>query len=59
MLHNFSSLEQYKDGLVERCTRCGLKMFFPPDTPNHKYLEYHIRQALQPNDPRYHIEYPQ
>jgi hypothetical protein len=34
-------------------------MFFPHDTPNHKYLEYHVRQALQENDPLFAREYPE
>lgn len=59
MLHDFRVLPYDRGGLLERCTRCGMKMHFPENTPNYKYLEYHVRQALQPNDPRYHIEYKQ
>lgn len=33
-------------------------MFFPHNTPSHKYLEYHIRQALQASDPLFLHEYP-
>ncbi len=33
-------------------------MFFPHDTPNHKYLEYHVREALQVNDKLFLREYP-
>lgn len=58
-LHRYVILENHKGGLVERCDRCGDKQYFPHDTPNWKYLEYHIRQALQVTDPRFLREYPQ
>lgn len=58
-LHRYKILESLRGGLVERCELCGDKQFFPHDTPAHKYLEYHVRQALQVNDPRFLREYPQ
>ncbi len=57
MLHDFKIISSDNRGLVERCTRCGMKMHFPENTPNHKYMEYHVRQALQTSDPRYYVEY--
>lgn len=57
-LHDFKIIEAFNQGLIERCTRCGLKMFFPHDTPNFKYLEFHVRQALQVDDPKFLHEYP-
>lgn len=57
-LHKFRILSEHKGGLVERCERCGTKMLFPKDTPNHKYMEFHVRQALQVSDPRFLREYP-
>jgi hypothetical protein len=57
-LHKFHILAQPREGLLERCERCGLQMFFPHDTPSWKYMEYHIRQALQVNDPLFLREYP-
>lgn len=57
MLHDFKIISSDSVGILERCQRCGLKKRFPNDTPNHIYLSYHIRQALQANDPRFNIEY--
>jgi len=57
MLHDFKILPYDRGGLLERCSRCGMKMHFPENTPNHKYMEYHTRQALQQSDPRFNIEY--
>ena len=57
-LHKFSIIQELRGGLVERCERCGIKMFFPHNTPNWKYMETHVRQALQANDPRFKKEYP-
>lgn len=57
-LHDFAILSQQAHGLMERCNRCGLKMYFSKDTPNYKYMEYHVRQALQPSDPLFLREYP-
>lgn len=57
MLHDFKIQSQTSHGLLERCSRCGLKKHFPNDIPSHVYLSYHIRQALQKHDPRFNIEY--
>jgi hypothetical protein len=57
-LHKYRIINEYNGGLVERCERCGDKQFFPSNTPNYKYLSYHIRQALQVDDPRFLREYP-
>lgn len=57
MLHDFRIIASDSNGLTERCTRCGLKKHFPTDTPNHVYMSWHIRQALQESDPRFKIEY--
>lgn len=58
MLHAFIVVDSSTRGIIERCTRCGLKKHFPDNTPNAVYLSYHNRSALQFNDPRFHIEYP-
>jgi DNA-directed RNA polymerase subunit RPC12/RpoP len=58
-LCKYKILESINGGLLERCERCGKKMFFPHDTPNHKYLEYHARQALQETDKLFAREYPE
>jgi hypothetical protein len=56
-LHDFRQVQRTTQGYLERCTRCGKQMHFPYDTPNAVYLSYHIRSALQANDPLYAREY--
>lgn len=58
-LHDFRQVDRTDRGFVERCTRCGKQMHFPLDVPNHIYLSFHIRSALQPSDPLFKREYPQ
>ncbi len=58
MLHDYKIIAQTELGLFERCKRCGDRKHFPNNTPNHVYMAYHTRQALQSNDPRFNIEYP-
>jgi hypothetical protein len=57
-LHDFLQVAQTSRGFVERCRRCGKQMHFPLDTPNHIYLSYHIRSALQSHDDLFAREYP-
>lgn len=57
-LHDFRQVEETTKGFLERCTRCGKQMHFPGNVPNHVYLSYHIRSALQPADPLFFREYP-
>lgn len=57
-LHDFRQVQQTDIGYLERCTRCGKQMHFPSNVPNHIYLSYHLRSALQKNDPLYYREYP-
>jgi hypothetical protein len=56
-LHLFKITAQTSEGLLERCSRCGLEMHFPNDTPNWKYVEYHIRNILRADDALYAHEY--
>lgn len=57
-LHKYKILKVINEGLYERCERCGDKQFFPKNTPNWKYMQYHIRQALQATDKLFKREYP-
>lgn len=57
-LHDFRQVKQTKEGYLERCIRCGEQIHFPHTVPNHVYLSYHVRSALQPNDPLFFREYP-
>lgn len=57
-LHKFKSLGETHKGFLERCTRCGKTMHFPGNISNQLYLSYHIRSALQTNDPLFFREYP-
>lgn len=56
-LHDFRQTRVFRDGIEERCLRCRKAMFFPYTVPNHIYLSFHIRSALQPSDPLYSREY--
>lgn len=56
-LHNFLQIKETNIGFLERCSRCGKQMHFPGNVPNHVYLSYHIRSALQINDPLFKREY--
>ncbi len=56
-LHHYKIIRVINGGLHERCLHCGDHQFFPHNTPSWKYIEYHIREALQTNDPMYEIEY--
>jgi hypothetical protein len=58
-LHDFIPQGIVKEGLLERCTRCGKQMHFPFNVPNHIYLSFHIRSAIQRDDPLFAKEYPQ
>lgn len=57
-LHDLRQIKETKSGFLERCTRCGLQIHFPNNIPNHLYLSYHIRSALQKGEPLYEREYP-
>lgn len=57
-LHDYLLVKEYRQGVLERCSRCGDSQFFEHDTPDWKYLEFHIRSALQRSDPRFSREYP-
>jgi len=57
-LHDFRIQRQLASGVLEVCTRCRKAKYFPNNVPNHIYLSYHIRQALQPSDPLFAREYP-
>ena len=57
-LHDFQQVKQTNVGYLERCTRCGRQIHFPNNCPNHIYLSYHLRSALQTSDPLFFREYP-
>jgi hypothetical protein len=57
-LHDFKPVVITNIGFMERCTRCGEQIHFPIDTPNWKYLSYHIRSILRADDQLYNHEYP-
>lgn len=57
-LHDFRAMREYSQGVLERCTRCGVKMFFKHQGNNAYYLSYHLRSALQVDDPLFAHEYP-
>lgn len=57
MLHDYEIKMYYPKGILEVCSRCKDKVFFPFDVPNHIYLSYHLRSSLQQWMPRYYKEY--
>ncbi len=57
-LHDYRQVKPFPKGVLERCSRCKDQQFFPYNVANHVYLSYHLRQALQPNDPLFKREYP-
>lgn len=59
-LHRFKIIEQFKDGILERCEICGQEEFFKVidgRIDNVEYLSYHARQALLPFHPLFAHEY--
>lgn len=57
LLHDYRQKDENEVGIVEICSKCKNKKFFKYDEPNRTYLSYHIRQALQKEDPRFYKEY--
>lgn len=60
-LHRFNIVNQYFDGVLERCELCGEEQFFPivnGELDNIDYLSYHARQALMPQHELFIHEYP-
>ena len=58
LLHHWQFLYSHKGGIVEKCKYCCEKQFIPADIPNDIYLSTHLREALQPSDPLFNINYP-
>lgn len=56
-LHNYRIVETYPTGVLEICEKCLDRKFFHNKEPSHIYLSYHLRQALQLNNPRFNKEY--
>jgi hypothetical protein len=56
-LHKFRTVQEFPDGAVERCERCGLQKYFRLEAKL-IYLSYHLREILKPNDPLFIHEYP-
>jgi hypothetical protein len=56
-LHDYRINRSFVKGVEEICSRCKDRQFFRLDTPNIRYLERHIRQAIQSDDSRYLREY--
>lgn len=58
-LHKFKFLEENPDGLTEMCQLCNKVVFFPNDCDNISYLSWHLREALQPDNPLFSHEHPE
>lgn len=57
-LHDFLQVKETKTGFLERCRKCGVQLHFPANVPNHIYLSFHVRSALQPSEPMFLREFP-
>lgn len=56
-LHDYRITKQLPGGVIEHCRRCRDKKYFRNNTPNRIYLSFHLRQSLQPWQPRFKKEY--
>ena len=57
LLHDYQIAKTHQDGVTEICKRCKDRQFFHNKVPNHYYIQYHLRQCLQSDDPRFKKEY--
>jgi hypothetical protein len=55
--HDYQIFKQFKDGVVEICSKCHDRKYFRNSIPNRIYLSYHLRSALQKYEPRFKKEY--
>ncbi len=58
-LHDYRQIQVSSKGVLEQCSRCKDRRFFPTNVPDDVYLSFHIRSALQPGDSLFEREYPQ
>ncbi len=56
-LHDYRIVSTHASGTVERCRKCLDTKYFKNDIPNHLYLSYHLRSALQRDHRRFNKEY--
>lgn len=56
-LHNYQITRVFPDGVEEVCVRCRDIQFFRENISNYEYLSYHLRMALQKDNPRFQYEY--
>lgn len=60
-LHKYKVLYEDKGGIDEVCERCGKRLVTPKGDKgmidNEAYRKEHIRDFLQPHDPRFEQEY--
>ncbi len=57
-LHKYMILEQFPEGVLEVCERCGDRKLFSRNVPNEVYLSYHLRSGLQRYHTRFTKEFP-
>jgi len=60
-LHSWRILQNTHKGVIEVCEKCHKKRYQRKDIlgniNNYQYLEYHLKEALQPIHPRYNKEH--
>lgn len=56
-MHRYRMTRFYKEDVEEICEICKDRQIFKQNTPNHIYLSYHLRLALQKDNKRFKKEY--
>ena len=57
-LHDFQTVHQYREGMFDVCTRCGMEKFWPNDISSEEYLSYNVRRGLPRHHPLFEREWP-
>lgn len=56
-LHDYQITEQLENGVIEVCSRCRDRKYFPNNINNYTYLSYHLRSVIRPNNVRFNREF--
>lgn len=56
-LHNYQTVYQDKEGMLDVCEKCSDEKFWPYDVSNEEYLSYNVRRGLQRNHPLFEREW--
>lgn len=56
-LHEYRTVKQFPEGMLDVCRKCRTAKFFRNDMPDHLFLSHNLRMAIQMDHPRYHKEH--